>query len=152
MSTLNYNNNIINEVSSSMSLLKTAVIALSLSTAMMAVSPSVMAKEKKGGKIQNQSGEQVLVAFDDSIAAIEAASDALNSGAEKKEVLALMKKAKQTMNAIESATVNRAKQEANKHLRYSRKALKDNDMGEAAEQMALAVASVKNLKQIYLNF
>lgn len=135
-----------------MSLLKTAVIALSLSTAMMAVSPSAMAKEKKGGKIQNQSGAQVLVAFDESIAAIEAASDALNSGAEKDEVLALMKKAKQSMNAIESATVNRAKQEANKHLRYSRKALKGSDMGEAASEMALAVESVKNLKQIYLNF
>jgi hypothetical protein len=135
-----------------MSLLKTAVIALSLSTAMMAVSPSVMAKEKKGAKIQNQSNAQVIVAFDESIAAIEAASDALNSGADKAEVLALMKKAKQSMNAIESATVNRAKQEANKHLRYSRKALKGGDMGEAVSEMALTVASVKNLKQIYLNF
>ncbi|MDC9728576.1 MAG: hypothetical protein PSN04_04500 [Methyloprofundus sp.] len=135
-----------------MSLLKTAVLALSLSTAMMAVSPSVMAKEKKGGKIQNQSGAEVLVAFDDSIAAIEAASEALNSGVEKKEVLALMKKAKQTMNTIESATVNRAKQKANKYLRNSRKAFKANDMGEAAEQMALAVEAVKDLKSIYLNF
>jgi len=135
-----------------MSLLKTAVLALSLSTAMMAVSPSVMAAEKKAGKIKNQSGAEVLVAFDDSIAAIEAASDALNSGAEKAEVLALMKKAKQAMNAIEAATVNRAKQEANKHLRLSRKALKGSDMGEASAEMALAVASVKNLKEIYLNF
>ena len=135
-----------------MSLLKTAVLALSLSTAMMAVSPSVMAKEKKGGKIQHQTNEGVLIAFDESIVAIEAASVALNSGAEKKEVLALMKTAKRMLNKIESATVNRAKQESNKYLRYSRKALKDGDMGEAVARMAEAVESYKNLKQIYLDF
>jgi len=136
-----------------MNSLKKVALALSLSTAMMAVAPTVTAAEpKKGAKIQHQTDAQVLEAFDGSIVAIEAASDALNSGAEKKEVLALMKKAKQAMNKIESATVNRAKQESNKHLRYSRKALKDGDMGEASMHMEAAVASVKNLKQIYLNF
>jgi len=136
-----------------MSLLKNAAFALSLSTAMMAVAPTVTAAEpKKGAKIQHQTNEQVLEAFDGSILAIEAASDALNSGAEKDVILALMKKAKQAMNKIESATVNRAKQESNKHLRLSRKALKGDDLGEASMHMAAAVESVKNLKQIYLNF
>jgi len=135
-----------------MSLLKKLALALSLSTALMAVTPSVMAAEKKGGKIQHQTNEGVLVAFDESIEAIEATSDALNAGADKKEVLALMKVAKRKLNKIESATVNRAKQESNKYLRFSRKALKDGDMGEAVEQMQKAVASYKNLKQIYLNF
>ena len=134
-----------------MSLLKKLVLALSLSTAMMAVAPSVMALEK-GAKIKHQTNEGVLVAFDESIEAIEAASVALNSGAEKKEVLALMKIAKRKLNKIESATVNRAKQESNKYLRYSRKALKDGDMGEAVARMAEAVQSYKDLKQIYLDF
>ncbi len=134
-----------------MVLLKKLVLALSLSTAMMAVAPSVMALEK-GAKIKHQTNEGVLVAFDESIEAIEAASVALNSGAEKKEVLALMKVAKRKLNKIESATVNRAKQESNKYLRLSRKALKDDDMGEAVEKMAEAVQSYKDLKQIYLDF
>ncbi len=136
-----------------MNSLKKVALALSLSTAMMAVAPTVTAAEpKKGAKIQHQTDAQVLEAFDGSILAIEAASDALNSGVEPKEVLALMKKAKQAMNKIESATVNRAKQESNKHLRLSRKALKGDDMGEASMHMEAAVASVKNLKQIYINF
>jgi hypothetical protein len=133
-----------------MSLLKKLVLALSLSTAMMVVAPSAMAE--KAGKIKNQSQEGVLKAFDESIVAIEAAAAALNSGADKKEVLALMKKAKQKLNGIESATVNRAKQNANKYLRLSRKAFKGGDSGEATSQMADAVESVKGLKEIYLNF
>lgn len=137
-----------------MSLLKNVAFALSLSTAMMAVAPSVMAAEKleKQGKIKHQTNEGVLVAFDESIEAIEAVSVALNAGAEKKEVLALMKVAKRKLNKIESATVNRAKQESNKYLRLSRKALKDGNMGESVAQMVKAVQSYKDLKQIYVNF
>jgi len=131
-----------------MALLKKVVIALFISTAMLATAPSVIA----AGKIANQSPEAVLGAFDAAITAVEAAQTALVSNEDKDTVLGLMKEAKQTLNQIESATVNREKERANGFLKKSRSAFRKGDQEKAEKLMAEAVAKFISLKQIYLNF
>ncbi|MGR9014670.1 MAG: hypothetical protein ACU83U_13610 [Gammaproteobacteria bacterium] len=133
-----------------MALLKKLVIASFISTAMLAAAPTAMAKPQ--GKIENQSQEGVLEAFDESIAAAEAALEALNSGANEDAVLDLMKEAKQALNRIESATVNREKERANALLKHSRSALKKGDVEESKTLMIETVEKFKSLKQIFLSF
>ena len=133
-----------------MALLKKLVLALFVSIAMLAAAPSAIAKP--AGKIANQSQEGVLQAFDDSITAVEAAQTAMESGEDKDKVLALMKEAKQELNRIESATVNREKERANGLLKKSRSAYRKDDIEKAKALMAETVAKFISLKQIYLNF
>ncbi len=133
-----------------MALLKKLVIASFISTTMIAAAPSAMAKPM--GKIENQTQEGALAAFDESIATAEETLEALNSGADKDAVLALMKKSKQALNRIESATVNREKERANTLLRKSRSAFKKGDTENAKALMAETVEKFKSLKQIFLSF
>ena len=131
-----------------MALLKKVVLALFVSVAMLATAPTAIA----AGKIENQSPEAVLGAFDTAIAAVEAAQTALESGEDKDTVLGLMREAKQTLNQIESATVNREKERANGYLKKSRSAFKKGDLEKAKSLMADAVAKFISLKKIYLDF
>lgn len=131
-----------------MSLLKKIALASVISASMLVAAPSAMA----AGKIENQSPAGVLQAFDDSISAVEAAQSAMDSGADKDTVMALMKTAKQELNRIESATVNRAKEKANGVLKKSRSAYKKGQLEIAKVKMKEAVSQFKGLKQIYLNF
>ncbi len=131
-----------------MSLLKKLSIAL-LSASLFAAAPAVLAKP---GKIENQTEEQLLATFDEAIAAVEKVQQALENGTDKKETLALYKSAKQALNRIESATVNREKERANGYLRKSRSAFKKDKLDKANELIAKAVTSFKGLKQLYLNF
>ena len=133
-----------------MSLLKKLALASLVSVSMLAAAPSAMAKP--AGKIENQSAEGVLQAFDDSIAAVEAAQDAMNSNADKDTVMALLKTAKQELNRIESATVNRAKEKANGILKKARSAYKKDQHEVAKVKIKDAVEAFKGLKQIYVNF
>ena len=133
-----------------MSLLKKLALASLVSVSMLAAAPSAMAKP--AGKIANQTGEGVLQAFDDSIAAVVAAEAAMHDGTEKDTVMALLKTAKQELNRIESATVNRAKEKANGALKKARSAYKKDQLEIAKVKMADAVTQFKGLKQIYLNF
>ena len=133
-----------------MALLKKVVIALFVSTALLATAPSAFAKP--AGKIENQSPEGVLLAFDEAISSVEAAQTALESGEDKDTVLAKMKEAKQDLNRIESAVINREKERANGLLKKSRSAFKKGNMEDAKTLMAEAVAKFIFLKQLYLNF
>ena len=110
---------------------------------------------KPAGKIENQSPAAVLAAFDDAISAAEAADSVvqkLESGADTNAALELMKEAKQALNHIESATVNREKEKANGLLKDSRLAVIKDDLKTAKALMTEAVAKFKELKQIYLRF
>ena len=133
-----------------MALLKKVVLALFVSVAMLATAPSAIAKP--AGKIENQSPEGVLQAFDVAIASVEAAQTALESGADKDEVLAKMKEAKQNLNRIESAVINREKERANGLLKKSRSAFKKGNIEDAKTLMGETVAKFIFLKQLYLNF
>ncbi len=131
-----------------MSLLKKVVIALFVSTAMLATAPSVIA----AGKIANQTPEGVLLAFDEAIASAEAAQTAMLSGEDKDTVLGLMKEAKQNLNRIESAVINREKERANGLLKKTRSAYRKDDLEKAKELMSKTVAKFAALKQLYVNF
>ena len=136
-----------------MTLLKKLVIALFIGTAFLATAPTAMAKP--AGKIENQSPEGVLTAFDEAIAAAESADaglQALTAGANDDAVLELMKEAKQALNHIESATVNREKERANGFLKDARGALIKGDLTASKASMAAAVEKFKELKKIYLSF
>jgi hypothetical protein len=133
-----------------MALLKKVVIALFVSTALLATAPSAIAKP--AGKIENQTPEGVLHAFDVAISSVEAAQTALVSGEDKDTVLGLMKEAKQNLNKIESATVNREKERANGLLKKSRSAFRKGDLEKAKSLMSDTVAKFISLKQIYLDF
>ena len=136
-----------------MTLLKKLVIALFIGTAFLATAPT--ARAKPAGKIENQSPEGVLTAFDEAIAAAEAADaglQALTAGANDDAVLELMKEAKQALNHIESATVNREKERANGFLKDARGALIKGDLTASKASMAAAVEKFKELKKIYLSF
>ncbi len=133
-----------------MTLLKKLVIASFIGTAMIATAPTAMAKP--AGKIENQSQEGVLAAFDESIAEAEAVLEGLNSGADKEALLDKMKDAKQALNKIESATVNREKERANALLRQARAELMKGDIEASKASMVETVAKFKSLKQIFLSF
>jgi hypothetical protein len=136
-----------------MTLLKKLAIASFIGTALLAVAPTAMAKP--AGKIENQSPAAVLAAFDDAISAAEAADSVvqkLESGSDTNAALELMKEAKQALNHIESATVNREKEKANGLLKDSRLAVIKDDFKTAKALMTEAVAKFKELKQIYLKF
>ena len=136
-----------------MTLLKKLVIASFIGTALLAAAPTAMAKP--AGKIENQSPAAVLTAFDDAISSAEAADSVvqkLESGADTNAALELMKEAKQALNHIESATVNREKEKANGLLKDSRLAVIKDDLKTAKALMTEAVAKFKELKQIYLRF
>lgn len=133
-----------------MTLLKKLVIASFIGTAMIATAPTAMAKP--AGKIENQSQEGVLAAFDESIAAAEAVLEGLNSGSDKEVLLEKMKDAKQALNRIESATVNREKERANALLKQARAELIKGDIEASKTTMIETVAKFKSLKQIFLSF
>lgn len=133
-----------------MTLLKKLVIASFIGTAMIATAPTAMAKP--AGKIENQSQEGVLAAFDESIAEAEAVLEGLNSGADKEALLDKMKDAKQALNRIESATVNREKERANALLKQARAELMKGDIEASKASMIETVAKFKSLKQIFLSF
>ncbi|MCX7095508.1 MAG: hypothetical protein NTY50_18970 [Methylobacter sp.] len=136
-----------------MTLLKKSAIALFIGTAFLATAPTAMAKP--AGKIENQTPEGVKAAFDEAIAAAEAADAALQAltpGANNDAVLELMKEAKQALNHIESATVNREKERANGFLKDARGALIKGDLTASKASMTAAVEKFKELKKIYLSF
>lgn len=136
-----------------MTLLKKSAIALFIGTAFLATAPTAMAKP--AGKIENQTPEGVKAAFDEAIAAAEAADAALQAltpGANNDAVLELMKEAKQALNHIESATVNREKERANGFLKDARGSLIKGDLTASKASMTAAVEKFKELKKIYLSF
>ena len=136
-----------------MTLLKKSAIALFIGTAFLATAPTAMAKP--AGKIENQTPEGVKAAFDEAIAAAEAADAALQAltpGANNDAVLELMKEAKQALNHIENATVNREKERANGFLKDARGALIKGDLTASKASMTAAVEKFKELKKIYLSF
>ena len=76
----------------------------------------------------------------------------MESGEDKDSVLDKMKAAKQKLNSIESATVNREKERANGLLKKARSAFRKGNMEKARKLMAETVAKFVELKQIYTSF
>lgn len=133
-----------------MSLLKKLVLALFVSTAMIATAPTAMAKP--AGKVANQTGEETEQALLDTITAAEAALAGIQNGGDKDDVMALLKTSKQTAKTIESAVVLSDRDRALARVNKARSAFKKGKTKEAEEFMIEAVQRFKDVNDKYHNF
>ncbi len=133
-----------------MSLFKKLVMAFFVSFAMLAVTPSAMAKPL--GKVQNQTPEGVVQALDDTVTIAEETLAAMKSGADKDTVMALLKKTKQTGKTIQSSVVLANRDRALGKLKKARSAYKKDQHAKAEEIMGQAVDKFKKVRAQYHNF
>ena len=133
-----------------MSSLKKLVLALFVSSAMLAAAPVAMAKP---GKIANQTQEGVKQALLDTIAISEETLAAMKAGdADKETVMALLKKTKQTAKTIESSVVLADRDRALAKVKKSRSAYKKDQHAKAEELMEQAVERFIKVNEKYHNF
>lgn len=125
-----------------MDLLKKVLLAVFVSFAMLATAPSAIAKP--AGKVANQTQAEVVASLDDTVTAAEAVLAAIQSGAEKDDVLALFKTAKQTAKTIESSVVLSSRDRSLGKLKKARIAYKKDKLEDAE---ALAVEAVDMFKK-----
>jgi len=130
-----------------MSLLRKLVLALSLSTAMMAVAPTAMA-----GKIAHQTAAEAVQAIDDTLEQAELALEAIKAGGDVKSVLAVLKTTKQFTKTIESATTYSTREKALGKLSKARRFYKKGDQESAVVEMEKALVLYKKIKVMYHDF
>lgn len=147
---INTDNNHLYKVKFLMTSLKKLVLALFVSSAMLAAAPSAFAKP--AGKIENQSQEAVAQSLDDTITAAEVALAAVQNGTDKKETMALFKATKQTAKTIESSVVLADRDRALNRVMKARSAFKKGDIKGSEELMTEAVERFKAVKAKYHNF
>ena len=133
-----------------MSSLKKLVLAVCVSSAMLAAAPAAIAKP--AGKIANQTQEGVKQSLLDTIAVAEETLAAMKSGAEKDTVMALLKKTKQTAKTIESSVVLADRDRALAKVKKSRSAYKKDQHAKAEELMEQAVVRFIKVNDKYHNF
>jgi biopolymer transport protein ExbD len=133
-----------------MGLLKKSILAAFVSTAMLTTTPSVMAKP--AGKVANQTQEEVAQSLIDTIDAAELALTAIQSSADKKETMKLLKATKQTAKTIESSVVLADRDRALNRVMKARSAYKKDNIEEAEAYMIEAVERFKKVKDKYHNF
>lgn len=132
-----------------MGLLKKLTVAFLVSFAMMAVVPTAMAK---AGKQENQTQAEVVQSLLDTITAAEAALEGIKSGADKNDVLKLLKISKQTAKTIESSVVLSDRDRALARVNKARSAFKKGKLEEAEAFMVEAVERFKKVNEKYHNF
>ncbi|MCK5728067.1 MAG: hypothetical protein KAH08_02485 [Methylococcales bacterium] len=136
-----------------MALLKNILLALSLSTALLAAAPSAMAKP--AGKIENQTPAQTSQAIDDALAQAEktlVALEAVKEGDDIKVLLAEFKKTKQIAKTNESATTYHLRAKALNRLGKARLAYKKGKQEEALAKMKESVELFKKIKVLFHKF
>jgi hypothetical protein len=131
--------------------LKKITLALFVTFAMIAVSPSAMAK-KPMGKIENASPEATAIAIDETLVLAEETLAAIKSGVEKDVVMKMFKATKQKAKAVESTVTYMLREKSLGKLGKARSAFKKGKTEKAAELMAKALESFKKLKYKYDNF
>ena len=133
-----------------MALLKNLVLAFFVSFAMLATAPSAIAKP--AGKVANQTQAEVVASLDDTVTATEAVLTAIQSGAEKDDVMALFKTAKQTAKTIESSVVLAQRDRSLGKLKKARSAYKKGDIEKSEELMVIAIDSFKMTRKKFHDF
>lgn len=133
-----------------MGLFKKLVIAISLSTAMLAVAPSVIAKPL--GKIENQKPAETKAVIDEVIVQAEITLEAIKAEGDVKDLLVEFKKTKQIGKKNESATTYRLREKALGKLGKSRLAYKRGKQEESLKLMEETVTIFKDIKVLYTDF
>ena len=131
-----------------MDLLKKIVLAASLSVAMIATAPVSMA----AGKIEKATVAEVVEAIKETIKLSEESLAAIESGADKKSILDLLKRTKQSSKRIESNIVDRLRQTANARVSKARSAVKKDDKETAVAFMTEAVQRFKDIQKKHSSF
>lgn len=129
-----------------MDLLKKLLLALSLSAAILSVSP-VMAKP--AGKIENQTPAETRQNIQGALEQAEANLVALKEDADFKSVMAEFKKTKQIAKTNESATTYSLRSKALGRLGKARLAYKKGKKEEALAKMEESVEYFKKIKTTY---
>jgi len=132
-----------------MGLFKKLVIAFFVSFAMLAATPSAMAKI---GKQANQTQAGVAASLDSTVEAAEATLAELKAGIDKEAGLASFKNVKQHSKTIESSTVYAQRARAQGALKKARSAFKKGKMEEAIKLMEIAVEKFKGVRSDYYSF
>lgn len=127
-----------------MSFLKKAVLALSLSFAMLSVAPTAIAKP--AGKIENQSASETTLELLKSAPVYEKKS------VESKAMLASFKETKRIAKTNESATTYAKREKALGKLGKARKYFKKGQQEKSVVEMENAVSIFKEIKVSYHDF
>jgi len=131
-----------------MDLLKKILLAASLGVAMIATAPVSMA----AGKIEKATVAEVVEAIKETIKLSEESLAAIESGADKKSILDLLKRTKQSSKRIESNIVDRLRQTANARVSKARSAVKKDDKETAVAFMTEAVQRFKDIQKKHSSF
>jgi hypothetical protein len=125
-----------------MKILKSAVIAFSLATAIGSFSTAAVAEA-------GRTSYKPLDAINEVVVRIGAAEAAINNGAEGAEVAALIKKASDFSEEINANDkVSRERQKAGKHLKAAIASAKAANLQESKEHLAQAKAVIESLKKL----
>jgi hypothetical protein len=130
-----------------MSFLKKAVLALSLSFAMLSVAPTAIAKP--AGKIENQSASETAEA---TLELLKSAPVYEKKSVESKAMLASFKETKRIAKTNESATTYAKREKALGKLGKARKYFKKGQQEKSVVEMENAVSIFKEIKVSYHDF
>lgn len=130
-----------------MNLHKKILLAAFISAAMITTAPVTMA-----AKIEKATAQAVVKIIEETIVLSEEALAAIESGMEKKELLKLLKKLKQSSKGIESNIVDRLRQTANARLNKARSAVKQDDKETAIAYMTEVVQLFKKIQKKHSAF
>jgi hypothetical protein len=130
-----------------MDLYKKILFAVSISIAMITTAPVALA-----AKVEKATAEAVVKIIEETITLSEETLEALQGGAEKEKLLALLKKTKQSSKGIESNIVDRLRQTANARLNKVRSAVKQDDNETAIAYMTEVVERFKEIQQKHSAF
>lgn len=131
-----------------MNLHKKILLAAFISAAMITTAPVTMA----AGKVEKATAQAVVKIIEETIVLSEEALAAIESGMEKKELLKLLKKLKQSSKGIESNIVDRLRQTANARLNKARSAVKQDDKETAIAYMTEVVQLFKKIQKKHSAF
>lgn len=130
-----------------MNLHKKILLAAFISAAMITTAPVTMA-----AKVEKVTAQAVVKIIEETIVLSEEALAAIESGMEKKELLKLLKKLKQSSKGIESNVVDRLRQTANARLNKARSAVKQDDKETAIAYMTETVQLFKKIQKKHSAF
>lgn len=127
---------------------KKLFLAILLSTLLASVSNTIHA----AGKIENPTMEEVTYAIETTLKNAEETLEALNNGADKDTVLALLKKTKQIAKEIEVTRLGPNKMKASSQMKKARSAAKKDDLEKAKVHVEAGVKQYKELRKRFYEF
>lgn len=99
--------------------------------------------------VVNPSYEEVRAAIDTTLAKVEEANTAINSGTDTEKLIDMVTDARQLQKDIANNVLDVKRNQASNVLKQARFALQKNELDVAKESLAEALNRYKEIKQIY---